>query len=246
MQVQRARRRSSPRWSGCGCLVAVIGFVLVISIAAVLLLLPVLPGLALRLAGFAPQGSTSQALQNAPASLPPVPVSNPTRPTTVTLNLGPLGTQTIANDPATTLIEIGGDGSPVAVVNVSEAGALDLCRERSTICSSGNNQLRNASIDFRPGAAVIYGELFIREVGFWQPVGLALRLSADQRQMMLAGVDIAGTLYSLPTGALGDQLNEVVNQANRLLREMSLDASSRRYTLDEIRLDETSLTLILR
>lgn len=219
---------------------------MVISIAAVLLLLPALQGLALRLAGFVPQGNTSQALQNTPSSLPPVVISNPARPVTATISLGTLGKQTFSNDPATTLIEIGIDSAPVALVKVSETGALDLCRERSTICSSGNSQLRNASIDFRPGAALIYAELFLREVGLWQPVGLAIRLSADRRQVILAGVDIAGTLYSLPSGALGDQLNEVVNQANRLLREMSLDASNRRYTLDEIRLDETSLTLILR
>jgi hypothetical protein len=94
---------------------------------------------------------------------------------------------------------------------------------------------------------VVYADVFVPDFGIWQAAGVVLRLDSSRRQFEVAGVDVGGTLYSLPpTGMADTTVMQVALTANDLLRQMTLEASGGRYVLSDVIIGETDLTLVLR
>lgn len=247
MRIERATRRSSPLpLVGCGCAGILIGGTLVVVLALVVLL-PALPGLAVRFAGFTPIGSTSGVFAAAPPP-PEMQVQNPVAPGDAVLNLGSYGTQPLSADARYYSVTTGTSaaGAPVALVTFTENSLMELCHQRTDICSNTNSQYRNVRLDLRPGGAVVYADLRLPELGIWQAVGVALRLDASGRQFEVAGVDVGGTLYDLPPSGLGEQVAQIAAAGNDLLRQLELIAGGGRYTLSQVYIDDTTLTLLLR
>ncbi len=249
MRIERPRRRSSLLPLTCGCLagLAILGVVVVI--AGVLLL----PQIAVRMAGLTPQGDTDQVFVATP--LPTVQIENATEPAQVTVNLGEFGQQTFSNDsPQLYSFTVGSSvgGNPMAVATFTEQGLNDLCRQRSTICSASSTdaRFRNARIDLRSGGAVVYADVSIAQLGgIQQTVGVVLRWDASARRAVFVGIDYAGSLYSTPPQGLGDMsdtISEIEQRTNELIQQLSVDAGGGVYTLSDVRVDDTSLTLILR
>ncbi len=240
LRVKRSSRRGLPLGL-CGCLAGALIIVVVLGIGAVFVFLR-MTGLALLAAGFTPQGSTVQlyAGQVAPA---PVPLENPVTPPQAIVNLGPSGVQELpANN-----VQIGTiDGSAAATVAFSETDIMNLCRQRTTFCSDTNPQYRNVRVDLQPGGGVVYADVNVPELGLAQTIGVALRLDASHRQFEVAGVDMGGTLYGLPTGELGQRVQEVASKANELLQVASLSASGGLYNLSDIRIDSQNITFVMR
>jgi hypothetical protein len=244
MQIKRPsnRRKGLLLGVGCGCLgitAAAIAF-----IAAGLILLP---GLALRFAGFAPKGSTADVFANvSPAAT--VEVLNPITPAQAVVDFGTYGQQPIKTDASLYSVAVGQDnsGGQLATVTFTEPGLMDLCRQRADMCANTNAQFRNPSLDLRPGGAMIYAEVNIPQLNAWQRIGVALRLDTSRKQFELVGVDVGGALYGLPSGELGDKASELARAGNDMLRQLTLEASGGRYTLSEVRIDDDTLTLILR
>lgn len=246
MRIERPPRRSRTiPLLGCGCLtlaMACIG-----AAVAALLLLPALPGLVLQTAGFRSEGSTAAVF--AAVTPPPVPaVQNAVSPTQIVIELGSYGSETLAANQYNYTVAVGSDagGGQLATVTFTEADLLALCVQRSTICGAGNGQVRGARFDLRPGGAVVYADVLVPQLGAWQNLGVVLRVDGSGRQLQAAGVDISGVLYAAPPNELGSILRDAEAAANEALRQLALNAGGARFTLDQVRVDDSALTLILR
>lgn len=246
MRVQRPPRRGRtiPLLS-CGCLA--LALACAGAVAAALLLLPALPGLALQAAGFQNRGSTAAVFEG--AAVPPVPaVQNAASPTQIVVELGSYGSETLTTSQYDYTVAVGSDagGGQLATVTFTEADLMALCLQRTTICGAGNGQVRGARFDLRPGGAVVYADVLVPQLGAWQNLGAVLRVDGSGRQLQAAGVDVGGVLYAAPPNDLGSILRDVETAANDVLRQLALNAGGARFTLDQVRLDDSTLTLILR
>lgn len=165
----------------------------------------------------------------------------------VSLSLGQLGVWALqANPPNTTLTTSNtASGGRAAVASFTEAGLLQICQERSTLCGRGDGNYRNVSVDLRPDGAVIYAEV---NAGVWQRVGVVVQLDETQTRFTVVGVDAGGVLYdanSLPADlrAIAD---EIEREGNIALGQLLLQSGGDAYRLNSIRVDDQTLTLVLR
>jgi hypothetical protein len=248
MSIRRysARRRSN---SGgyLGCIVLFV-FALVACGVLMLVLAPRLGGIAATVAGFQPSGDTDRAFVSAP-QIALEPVNSATSPQAVTVTLPDYGSRTLPVDPLLTTVAIGSDatGAPLANVRVSEDGALALCRQYTPICSNADPRLQNLDIDFRQGGAVIYGDVSLPEFGgVTQRAGAVLRIDPTGRQLQFVGIDLSGQLYSAPAEALGIDIRQVETLANDLLRQATMTSDGQTFAPQQIVIDDTAATLVLR
>ncbi len=245
MRIERPAQRSSlnPTYIACGCLTVLIGGGIVLVLVSIFLL----PGIVLQLSGFQSRGDTDQ-LFSAITQPPTIEITNPLpTPAQVVLELGAYGTERLNTNlyDYTIITGSSASGEQVAVVTFDENSLLNICRQRSAICGAGNGTFRNARIDLRPGGAVIYGEVFVPQIGIWQNLGVVMQLTGDNR-VAVAGVDVNGALYSAPPNEFSATINEVERVANEVLQQLVLDASGTRYNLTQVHIDDHNLTLILR
>lgn len=248
MRIDRPVRRRALPYLGCGCL-ALLTTCLVAGGIGLVLLLPALPGLALQAAGFQATGQTDSVFVAATPA-PTVIVQNPARPTQVILEFGTYGSEALPPTLYDYSIAVGNDptGGTVATLTVDEATLMALCVDRLDICEPfGNGQIRNARIDLRPGGAVITADVFVSQLASWQNLGAVLRLDNTGRQLVFAGIDLGGTLYSAPPAGMGlDNIGvEIERTANDILRQLVLNTGDGRYNLSRIQIDDASLLLVL-
>lgn len=240
MRVQRASRRNNSLGL-CGCLAVTLLFVVVLGIGAVVVFLR-MPNIALLVAGFKPQGSTTQLFAGQ-ADTPPIQVQNAISPQAAVVDLGTSGIQPLpGNSVQTGTI----DGSTAATVSFTESDLMNLCRQRTTFCSDSNPQYRNVKVDLQPGGGVVYADVNVPELGLAQTIGVVLRLDGSHRQFEIVGVDMGGTLYGLPSGELGARVQDVANKANALLQAASLNADGGKYNLSDIHINANSVTFVMR
>ncbi len=240
MRVKRSTRRGLPLGL-CGCLAAAMVVVVVLGITTVVLFFN-LPSLALLLAGFKPQGSTSQVFVGQPTTSP-VQLENPVTPPEAVVNLGSSGSQEL---PASNVQTGTINGSAAAAVSFTESDLMTLCHQRTTFCSDTNPQYKNVEVDLQPGGGVIYADVNVPQIGSTQRIGVALKLDPSHRQFQVMGVDVDGTLYGLPTGDLGQRVLDVAAKANELLQQASLQAGSGEYNLSDIQIDANSITFVMQ
>jgi hypothetical protein len=241
MRVRRYRYRRQGCGISCGCLSLVIGGV-VVAVVVILILIPALPGIAVRLMGFSPVGDTGDVFARVTPVAPPQLESAVTLPQ-VSLDLGTYGLQAL---PQTGAVTVAVDNSRgIAVASATESGLIDLCYQVNAACADGNGRYRNPRIDLRPGGAVVYVDVRVPTIGIWQTAGIVLRLRGAA-QFEVAGVDVNGVLYEAPPNNLGDIVSEVERIGNDVLRQLTLRAGGGNYTLSEVYIDDTTATLVLR
>jgi hypothetical protein len=172
-------------------------------------------------------------------------------PRQVTVDMGTLGQETIANSAdVTTLTGETMNGARVAVASFTEDGLIELCSQRSVICRSGNDLYRNVSVDLRPGGAVIYAD--VNAGLYWQRIGVVAQLDSTNTQFYVAGVDVSGMMYDPSTlpfelnDLVTDAISQIEREGNRTLQDLAISAGGERYRLTEVNVDDTILTLILR
>ncbi len=246
MRIERQRRQSNWPLIGCGCGAALAGLLAVVGVGAIVLF-ALLPDITLRLSGFAPKGETENVFEAA-APPPTVEVINPVTPPDVVVDLGAYGSQEVPAATTNYTVVTGSSetGSPLATVSFDENQLMNLCYERSEICRSENPQYQNVRIDLRPGGAVVYADVTVPNIGIQQTAGVVLRLDSSARQFQVAGVDIGGALYDTPPGEMSVLVGDIERTGNDLLNQLSLQASGSQYTLSEVHVDDSTLTLVLR
>jgi len=169
-------------------------------------------------------------------------------PAEVVVDLGDYGSQELpaATTEYTIVTGSSSDGGQVAAVSFNEAQLMDLCYQRSDICRNTNPQYQNVRIDLRPGGAVVYANVNVPSVGIQQTAGVVLQLDASARQFQVAGVDVGGALYDTPPGDLSALVSDIERTGNDILQQLTLQAGGSQYALSEVRIDDSTLTLILR
>ncbi|MDX2162736.1 MAG: hypothetical protein SF162_15560 [bacterium] len=247
MQVQRVsrQRRSGLPLAACGCL-GLLGIVGVAVVVGLVVLLPALPGIAAQIAGFAPSGSVESAFSAPPPAAPVIQEAQPVEQ--VTINLGDYGVQVIQNEPTLYDFTIGtAGGTNAAAVTFTEAGLLDLCRQRTTLCANQNPQIQNVALDLRPNGMVVYADATLPQLGgASQRLGAVLRVDGSGRRLTFVGLDIDGALFVNPPGELAGLVDQVEAGANDLLNTLTVQASGVPYALVRIIIDDTTATLFLQ
>lgn len=242
------RRPDYRRLWGCGCFI-VFAFAMLV-IYGWLFRYGALVSVMLELAGADSLGSTDGIF----AELSPVPTAvlfdRIPQLGEITVLLGSFGDETvIINEDVTAYT-----GNTVAVmgmaqVSFTEPSLMNVCRQRSEICNKGHELYRNVNIDLRPGGAVIYVDVGVR--GYWQRIGVVVQLDSTHTRLFVVGVDVKGVVYdpeTLPFGLSGiasEAISQIERQGNMLLRDLSIELSGSWYTVSEITIDETALTLTL-
>lgn len=237
------RRDNRPLWLGCAAVIVV--SIAVCGLSAFLLAPALLPGVGLQVAGFEQAGNTDTVFNQSPP-MPMIQVQNPVSPAQVSVDAGGYGTFNLDTTRIDAVVGESISGGQIATVTFNESQLLDLCRQRTVICGEGDGRARNATIDLRPGGAVINGEFYVPQVGIWQNAGIVLKLNSTTAQFDVAGVDLNGTLYNVPPGEIGDSVNRIAQTGNAILRELTVTAEGSALQLSEIYADDNLLTLILR
>lgn len=246
MHVHRpARRRSSALPLACGCL-ATFAILFAVVLVAGILFLPQIIG---AVTGLTPRGDTAEFFAEVTPQ-PTVELQNPTPLPQIVVDLGQYGQGTLNSNPQlyNFTLGTGAGGAPAATAHFTEAGLMDICHQRSTICSpsSTDPRIRNARMDLRPGGAVVYMDTTLPELGNVPlPAGVVLRWDAPTRRVVVAGVDIAGQLYSVPPQSLNDLVTTVEQQMNDLVQQLSVEMGGGFYSVSDVIIDDNNLTVIL-
>ncbi len=248
MRVERYQQVKRPRRLpplACGCLGG--GALLaVIIIAGALFIVPNLPNIAMMLTGFQSRGTTETLFQDQQSEQPAAPLQDASTASQVVISAGPLGSRSFSGQSDTYSVTVGttSGGSTAVQARFDEQGLLALCSQYSDICGSSNPQIRDATFDLKPGGGVIYADALIPEVNVWQPIGVAITVS-DTNRIVIEGVDVNGTLYDVPPGALGDQMQQAESAINQAVQQLSMQVNGGQFNLSDIQISEDQLTLIL-
>jgi hypothetical protein len=233
--IQRIPHRAQPRGYG-GCIAAALIVVTVI-IVGLAVLLPSLPGMLAGALGFRPIGATGQVYLQ-PVNPPRIQLGAVSG--TISVNAGALGTIPLENAQSATV-----DGRAATVVRVSETQLNVLCRTRTPICAaSPAPPVYDATIDLRSGGALVRGMVYVGPLGIYQQAALALRFAGSS--VTIAGVDIDGTLYSLPDSGLGTSVLDLQRRMDEVLRGITATDGSRVLALSGMYADDAMLTLVFR
>jgi hypothetical protein len=240
------RRRSSLLPLACGCLATFAILFAVVLVAGIAFLPRILSGVA----GLTPVGDTAQVFAEVTPQ-PTLALQDVTGVAQVTVDLGSLGRETLANDPQLYNFTVGtsAGGQQTAIVSFTEAGLMEICQQRTTFCgpNSSDPRFRNARIDLRPGGAVVYVDTTLPQFGNIPiPAGVVLRWDAPSRRVVVEGVDIFGQVYTGVQQSLTDLIALGEGRMNELIQEIAVQTGGGRYGVSEVIVDDTTLTLVLR
>lgn len=253
MRIQRYNARRRNRFlAGFGCVGAAI-VVIGTLIATALIFIPLLPQIALQSAGFEPIGDTDTLFDaeanSAPTEERPVLAVVATAvPPQVVISAGTYGDRALdTNNPAYD-VQVGneaGSDQQILETTISEAGLLSLCQQYTVYCTPNGNEVRNMTFDLRPGGVIVQGEFFVPDVNIWQSAGVVMQLT-DTNRLQVTGVDVNGQLFAAPPNELGALIDEAEAIANQVLTQLTVEAGGIIYRLDDVFVDDTAITLILR
>jgi len=207
-----------------------------------MLIIPALPALGLRLAGF-------QTIElTADSSTPePIPVINSAQTASqVLLSAGSYGQQTISQSSAYTM-QIGTDtnNQDIAQISMTESGILTTCGQYTDFCTTTGDQFRNMEVNLENNRATISGDAYIASLNTWQTLSVIVSITADNA-IMIDGVDVNGTLFGIPDGELGQQLRDIQTNSNQALRQLTLQSDGAIYNLSDITITKTQLVATFR
>jgi hypothetical protein len=136
-----------------------------------------------------------------------------------------------------------GDGTLAYYLEFDQAGINTYLNTWFGRYVAQEKRVRAVSLDLKPGGAIVYAEVDL-EVG-WQRVGAVFMLDASGRQLILAGVDMDGRLYSTPPdGQIASLVARLESESNRALRELTFVDPAGRLTIQSISLDEDRVQIL--
>ncbi len=238
------------RRNGCVpiLIIALLSLVIVGVVAAVIFV-ALLPQIGARIVGLEPVGPTERLfLETRAPAAPPIADVLPQARTVANQAQVNAGVSSFTLDTNALPVQVGmsADGVDTAVVSLTEGELNTLCRQHTTLCTTGDGQIRNASIDLRTGGAVIYAEFRIPQTGLWQRAGVVVTIAPQRNALTVAGVDIDGTLYTIPEDGIATTLYSLTLEANRLIQDAIVTVGGQNYRIRELYADASRLTAILR
>jgi|GEM_PF-5082230 len=151
-----------------------------------------------------------------------------------------------AADTFATTLWVGQDtaGLPLGIVQYEESGVITLCASRTDNCE--NEYFHIEFIDFRPDSLIAYGSVRVGSV-WLEGLGVAMRLGYDGRSFIPLGLIWGDELYGFPPeGELSEVIEGSFERLNSALAHLQIEADAYVFTLDEIRVTDDYLILILR
>lgn len=104
-------------------------------------------------------------------------------------------------------------------------------------------RIKDAWLDLRPGGAVLYADVDL-EVG-WQRAGAVFMLDSSGTQLILAGVDIAGQLYSTPPeGRIADLAGQLEIEVNKALSSLTFIDTAGELTIQTIQISDDEVQVL--
>ncbi len=239
MRVTRASysRRTGLNTQGCGCGMGIFLAVFVVGVVLVLFL-PAVPALGLRIAGFQPVAETEKVLEADDVD-GVKPLSDATTSSQFVVTYG--GERRIISGVPIT-IGMNESGREQVQVTFNESTIISLCNQYSAFCMSSGNRVRNVTVNFRSGGAILQADVYITQLASWQSVNAVVTIS-DNTQLGIEGVDVGGVLYEFPDGELGELVRDVEQEANAFLRGATIEVNGDVYRLSSVVIDENSLVL---
>lgn len=241
MHVRRSAGRANLPYIGIGC-VLFLAICLITTLAGAIFLIPRLPEIMLQIGGFQPEGKTDSFFANV-TPIPTIQIENPIVVSRAVIDLGAYGTEVLNPTRYEYTLTV---SEQLAALTFTETGLMALCAQRTSVCSGTGGVYRNGRIDLRNQGAVIYADVYVPQLSSWQNLGVVMRLDSTNRQLQVIGVDLNGTLFAAPPTNLGNIVRDIEQTGNDILRQLALEADNERYKLSEIRIDNTTLTLIMR
>lgn len=240
MRIERYATRPKNR-SGCGCLLLLLGISTIFAIIMIVLL-PAIPAIGLRLAGFQP---IDQPITQATAESIPV-INSAQNASQVIVSAGSYGQRTISASSAYTM-QIGTDeaGAGIAQITLTESGLATLCNQYTDGCSSNGSPFRNASVNLQNGQTIISGDAFISSLNTWQSLSAIVSVTPNNT-INVDGVEIGGTVFAIPDGELGQRIRDIQSTANQALQQLSVQSNGVTYRLSDITITETQLVATFR
>lgn len=240
MRIERYPPRPK-RSRACGCAFIIAGLGLMLAVFAVFAV-PMLPAIALRIAGFEPIAGTSQPMT---AAAIPIIQTQAARPA-VLLAAGGFGQMNLPASP-NYRISAGQDesGADTVQITIGAENIHALCLQYTDFCGDQGHPFRRAKIALDHGAAMIVGEAFVELLNAWQAIELRLSLS-PAKAIQIDSVGINGARYRLPDNELGQRIGEVQASANQMLRGLSVRTGGKTYPLFDIIITESQLVAVFR
>lgn len=240
MRIERYPPRPK-RSRACGCAFIIAGLGVMLAIFAALAV-PMLPAIALRIAGFEPVTSAGQPMTAAAVPIIQVQAARPA----VILSAVGFGQMNLPASPSYS-ISAGQDesGADTVQITIRAEGIHALCSQYTDFCGDQGNPFRRAKIALESGAAVIIGEAFVELLNVWQAIELRLSLS-PAKSIQIDSVGIDGIRYRLPDNELGRRIGEVQASANQMLRGLSVRTGGKTYSLFDIIITESQLVAVFR
>lgn len=240
MKIERYPPRPK-RFRACNCAFIIAGLGIMLVVFAVFAA-PMLPAIALRIAGFEPIASASQPLTA--AAIPTV-QTHATRSAVILSAVG-FGQMNLPASPNYS-ISAGKDdrGAELVQITIGAENIHALCLQYTDFCGDQGNPFRRAKIALESGRAVIAGEAFVELLNVWQAIELRLSLSpANAIQIDSVGID--GARYRIPDNELGQRIGEVQASANQMLRGLSVRIDEKTYPLFDIIITASQLVAVFR
>jgi hypothetical protein len=241
MQVERfnPRKKTNPLLMGCGCLFVGLMLSGVAVLVALLFFQEPIKAAVLQTVGLEEVGDVDTILNNTAQPVPQL--ENPQPVEDIVLNAGDYS-QTLdtssSNDYTVVVGEV--NEQPQLQISFDEAGLLAQCQQYSPICSSGSSQISNASFDFKPNAVIVRGQFQIPAVS-----GLVVQVQNENRLAVL-GLEVAGSIFAPSSPEQVALIEDAAAQVNGLLQNLTAQTGGASYTLSNIIIDETTMTLIMR
>lgn len=206
--------------------------------------------LGLQAAGFEAEGDTADVFPEESSAEPAPVIVEPQAPEQFVVSAGSYGQETLPNN-AGVQLQVGADdtGSELATITTGEDDILALCQQWSNICSSEGQvesgfDIRNTTVDFKNGGMIVYADVKPEDTSAYQRVGMVMQL--DGTTLTVRGIDLNGTLFTTAPPDLQTLVDEAERVANDAIRQLAVSAQGEQYTLQDVIIDENTLTLLLR
>lgn len=246
LERYRPRRNHSDRAvKGCGVLSVLIGVVMLV-VTAVGLLAPELPALIIQSIGFQEIGETETVFEGV-TPVPTVVVQMGEAPPSVIVDAGSYGRERFSGTSSLYDVQVGVDDNSQRMIRVTfeEEDLVSLCQRHSNICADQGVNIRRTTFDLRVGGVVIQTEIYNPDLDLWQGVNLVVQ-QVGETGFDVAGVDIDGTLYGLPSGQISQTMTQAEDTLRDALTQLTVEAANGVFSLSSIITTDSSVTFVLR